>query len=460
MSIELQVLPTPMSEATIKYSDFQHSDMPPIEGVVSATGADLDFIAMNRTTVTNNRNLESQLSRRHVSKERIQLLALCFCMYLLGWNDGSVGSLLPRIQHAYHASYVVVSLIFVMSTIGFIIGGLINVPLNDRLGFGKTLVVGLSCLVIAYTFQIPAFPYPVFLLAFMLNGFGFSLLAAQMSGYVATLSKNSEAKMCVLHSAYGAGAFCSPFVATRFSLMPHWSFHYLTSLGITLVNLVIILYVFRFKSQDECLAEIGQPAGEQGSSADSKFSQILRIRAVYALAFFLLVYVGVEVAMGGWIVTFIVNVRHGGSSSGYVSSAFFGGLMLGRAGLLWVNQKIGGRRAIFIYAVIAIGLQLVIWFVPSVIGDAIAVSFIGILLGPMYPIAMAHSGKILPRWLVVASIGFIAGLGQSGSAILPFVTGAIAGKWGIKSLQPFLVVMMAVMVFLWYLVPSALRRPD
>ena len=117
------------------------------------------------------------------------------------------------------------------------------------------------------------------------------------------------------------------------------------------------------------------------------------------------------------------------------------------------DVQIGGRRAIFLYASVALGyvcissvcgrkldvvssLQLLTWFVPSVVGDAIAVSLIGLLLGPMYPLAMAHSGKIIPEWLVTASISFMAGIGQSGSAILPFVTGAIAGKWGIESLQP------------------------
>lgn len=115
--------------------------------------------------------------------------------------------------------------------------------------------------------------------------------------------------------------------------------------------------------------------------------------------------------------------------------------------------QIGGCRAIFLYATAALGyvytfsvcgrnldvvssLQLITWFVPSVVGDAIAVSLIGLLLGPMYPLVMAHSRKIIPEWLVTASISFMVGIGQSGSAILPFATGAIVGKWGIESLQP------------------------
>ena len=37
---------------------------------------------------------------------------------------------------------------------------------------------------------------------------------------------------------------------------------------------------------------------------------------------------------------------------------------------------------------------------------------------------------------VLGSIGWIAGFGQAGSALLPFMTGAIASKTGISSLQP------------------------
>ena len=48
----------------------------------------------------------------------------------------------------------------------------------------------------------------------------------------------------------------------------------------------------------------------------------------------------VEVTLGGWIVTYIIEVRGGGPSSGYISSGFFGGLTFGRVALLWVNSKV------------------------------------------------------------------------------------------------------------------------
>ena len=84
-------------------------------------------------------------------------------------------------------------------------------------------------------------------------------------------------------------------------------------------------------------------------------------------------------------------------------------------------------------------LELVVWLVPSLIGGAIAVSFVGMMLGPIYPIVMNHSGRILPPWLLTGCIGWIAGLGQAGSAFIPFLTGALASREGIQSLQPLCV---------------------
>lgn len=100
------------------------------------------------------------------------------------------------------------------------------------------------------------------------------------------------------------------------------------------------------------------------------------------------------------------------------------------------QAQVGERRVLFAYALLAIGLELIVWLVPSLIGDAVAVSLVGVLLGPMYPIAMNHAGRVLPSWILTGSIGWIAGFGTAGSAVLPFMTGAISSRVGIKSLHP------------------------
>ncbi|OSC97784.1 MFS general substrate transporter [Trametes coccinea BRFM310] len=399
-------------------------------------------------------------------KARLQFATLCWALFLAGWNDGTTGPLLPRIQAVYNIGFAVVSLNFVFNCIGFVTGAAANVWLTDRYGFGTVMVIGALAQVVGYTLEAPAPPFPVFVMGYAVNGFGLALQNAGANGYVASLKDNAATKMGILHAIYGAGALSSPLVATQFAQLSHWSFHYLVSLGIAISNVILLIAVFRFKNQETCLAEIGQTPSHESltegtdNNNSSKYTQMFKLRALHLMAFFILTYVGVEVTLGGWIVTYVIKLRGGGPSSGYISSGFFGGLTLGRVGLLWVNKKVGPRRAVFIYAILAIGLELVIWLVPSLIGGAVAVSFVGALLGPIYPIVMGHAGRVLPQWLLNACIGWIAGFGQAGSAFLPFLTGVLASRVGIKSLQPLLVSMMGLMIVLWALVPSASRRMD
>jgi fucose permease len=183
-------------------------------------------------------------------RAHIQFATLCWTLCLAGWNDGSTGPLLPRIQKVYNVNLAVVSLIFVFACTGFLIGAFSNVVLNDRYGFGKVIVFGSVLQVIGYAIEAAALPFPAFLLGYTINGIGLALQDAQANGFVVSIKDNSEAKMGILHAAYGAGALSSPLVATQFAQLPHWSFHYLVSLGIALINTVLLIAVFRLKSQD------------------------------------------------------------------------------------------------------------------------------------------------------------------------------------------------------------------
>ncbi|KAL1727127.1 major facilitator superfamily domain-containing protein [Schizophyllum commune] len=420
---------------------------------------------------------------KQVREGYLQLFAVFWSMILLGWNDGTTGPLLPRIQTVYDVNYTIVSLLFVSACTGFVAGAIINVPLSTRLGFGKRLTdelcSGSALQVIAYAVDATAPPFPVLCVAYAVNGAGMSLQDAQTNGYVASLTENQEAKMGMLHAAYGAspplpfaskspdaqsssglGALLAPLVSTQFAQMHRWSFHYLTSMGVALANMAISAAVFRFENQDQSQRTNSDNNTGSNTNPGNSLLQLFRLKSMHLLALFAFVYVGVEVTLGGWIVSYVIDKRGGGPDSGYISSGFFAGMMLGRLVLLWVNKKIGEWPVIFVYGLLAIGLELIVWLVPSLLGGAISVALVGLLLGPFFPIAMNQAARILPGFLLTPSIGWIAGIGQAGSAVLPFVTGALAQGAGIGSLQPFLVSMMAFMMVLWAMVPRKAQRMD
>ncbi|KAJ6489886.1 major facilitator superfamily domain-containing protein [Mycena sanguinolenta] len=385
--------------------------------------------------------LKPQQSRRQLTAERIQFYTLCWSIIVTGWNDGTTGPLLPRIQRVYDIGYRTVSLLFVFATIGFITGAIVNVPLSDRLTFGQLMVFGAFLQVIAYAIDAAAPPFEVLCLGYAINGMGMAIQDGQANGYVAIMKRKPEKKMGILHAAYGAGALLAPLAATQFALLQRWSFHYLVSMGLALSNVALLILVFKLRSTDECITQIGQESTQKSMNSESSLRQIIPLKSVHLLSVYILVYVGLEATIGGWIVTYVIQAKESPNPGlvGYISTGYFGGIMLGRVLLLNVNKMVGEHRVLFIYFVIALGLELAIWFVPSVVGNAVAAAFLGFVLGPWYPIAMNFAARIIPRWLLAPSMGWIAGFGQAGSALFPFITGTIAQRTTIRSFPPLCV---------------------
>lgn len=70
-------------------------------------------------------------------------------------------------------------------------------------------------------------------------------------------------------------------------------------------------------------------------------------RVTWLCAGFLLGYVGIEVALGGWIVKFMLEVRHGGDfASGMTATGFWMGITVGRLVLGFVTPRLGEKLAI------------------------------------------------------------------------------------------------------------------
>lgn len=62
------------------------------------------------------------------------------------------------------------------------------------------------------------------------------------------------------------------------------------------------------------------------TQGDSGFGDVMKHKLLHIMVAFVFVYVGIEVTVGGWIVTFLIGERGGDARAGYVSSGFFGGI--------------------------------------------------------------------------------------------------------------------------------------
>lgn len=284
-----------------------------------------------------------------------------------------------------------------------------------------------------------------------------------------------------LHAFYGLGAALSPLIATSLITKAgwHWYEFYYFMVGAAALEVVILTSafwpvtgpVFR-EHHPQTVQELSNsgPArslskgrkkwllfGPRSGDVDNRFMEALTNKVTWMAASFLLAYVGVEVAIGGWTVSFMLHVRHGNAfASGLTSTGFWLGVMVGRIVLGFVTGQVfkNEKWAISAYLAITVGLILIFWLVPQFVVSAVAVALIGFFLGPMFPAAVVVATKLLPKRLHVSAIGFAAALGASGACALPFAVGAIAQAKGVWVLMPVTLAMVIVDLGIWLMIPT------
>ncbi|RYC63800.1 hypothetical protein CHU98_g2423 [Xylaria longipes] len=419
----------------------------------------------------------------------------CFYSFLvMGANDSAYG-----LQEFYHLSYIIISLIFLSPFVGYTLAAVLNNFFHTRFGRrGVALVASCSHLV-AYVVIAVHPPYPVLVLAFALAGFGNGIADAGWNAFIGNLDRANEL-LGLLHGLYGVGAVISPVIATTLITkagLPWYAFYYLMVSAYSFLSFFlhgfmslfldfVVLWATRLELTN-CVRQIGlagletvvtgtcfwkataqeyrdSVAASSGSSGGGLKEVLFKkpgARVAWLCAVFLLGYVGVEVALGGWIVEFMIQVRHGGAfESGITATGFWLGLTAGRFILGFITPRIGEKLAIMIYLPIAMAFELLFWLVPQFIVSAVAIALQGFFIGPLFPAAIVAMSKLLPHHLHVSAIGFAAAFGGSGAALLPFAVGAIAQAKGVQVLQPIILALLAAILLVWCGLPKMGKKKD
>lgn len=302
---------------------------------------------------------------------------------------------------------------------------------------------------------------------------------------------NANEVLGVLHAFYGLGCTISPLVATSLVTKAgwHWYEYYYLMVGAAALEVALLVGAFwkadarAYKVEHPGDAEVDDPSGSstptltdqeqeieapqavrhrlafvRGSlKGKSRTAEAVKNKITLLASFFLLLYVGVETGVGGWVVTFMLRVRKGSPfSSGLTSTGFWLGVTVGRLTLGFVTARVfrNEKHAVAAYLVCGVGLQLMFWLIPNFYVSAVMVALLGFFLGPMFPAAVVVLTKLLPKKLHVAAVGFAAAFGASGACVFPFAIGAIANAKGVTVLQPIILTALVCCLLVWLWIPK------
>lgn len=361
-----------------------------------------------------------------------------------------------QLQRYYGLSYSVVALLFLSPLIGYTLSALLNNMVHMKLGQRGVAIICPSCHLVAYLVAAVHPPFPVIVVFFVLAGFGNGLEDAGWNAWMSNMA-NANELLGFLHGFYGLGATIAPLVATTMVTKANleWYTFYYVMTGLAGIELATSTWGFWTATAAQYRELHPRTSTETGNRLTEALLKMPAARTTWVCSFFLFCYLGVEVALGGWITTFMLEERNASQfASGMSATGFWLGMTVGRVVLGFVTPRIGENLAIMIYIPITLGLQLIFWLVPHFYVSTVAVAFQGFFLGPLFPAAVVAVSRLLPRHLHVSSIGFGAAFGGGGAAVFPFAVGAIAQSKGVKVLQPIVVAILAVLFLLWLCLPK------
>jgi fucose permease len=395
-----------------------------------------------------------------VAKTRISHISfrlqvgLAFGLFILiGANDGTSGVLIPSMGTFYQIDKSTVSLIFLFSTLGYLIASVNSGLLMRKLGVRRFLLMGAIIVVVSMFLLSLTPPFFIFAACLLPLGFGISNLDTGLNAYIAGLPR-STVLLNYLHAFYGAGAWLAPIVASAFlAVKLPWNSVYVVWATLCFILTIAIALIFKSRSDLEVAAS------KTGIAERYLLSSLLKQRLTWIFSFFLFFYVGVEIVIGSWSYSFFTEQRHIFTLyAGWIVSGYWLGLMLGRLVLGHVAQRFGEKHTIQC-CVFGAGVGiLLVWLSPISLLAAFGLCLTGFCLGPIFPTTIAMTTRMVSTDRVGTMIGFLVSIGCVGGAFLPWLAGNLAQFVGVWSVMPYAIILVVCLLSIWLILQLWLKK--
>jgi len=363
--------------------------------------------------------------------EKYIFYAQLFIYFLCGIYVVVIGIMVPNIRDEYGVSYELSGYLISAASIGVIVVNILASYTAQWLGF-KTAFVLQHALVIVGFVIVTVTGHPAALLGGMaLLGIGRGSTVNYSNQIVNDLTKSSSRAMNLIGIPFAIGACITPPVVLLFTnLSGSWKYSNYIISAAAAVGILLTL-----------LMKIGREGVRTDSVKLGGFSFLKKKKFILALIS-LFFYFGMEIAIGGWIVTYF---RESHTTSGefatLVPTILWISLLAGRIVCSIVANRLTPAKLVRILSLGIAGFMIL--FLSNINFPLLVVSTIGlgIFMSGAYSTILADAGPIFSEYR--NALGWFIMFGGLGTILFPAIIGRITERHGIQSGMNFLAVTAA-----------------
>jgi fucose permease len=381
---------------------------------------------------------------------------------LVGLTSGSTGVLLLAQIKDYGVDRAVIGITFFVSSAGFFLASLNTGPLLHRFGFRTTMVAGSGAFVLAGLYLATRPSFWAFVAVQLVTGYAVGLFESVLNAYLAELP-DATVLINRLHAFFGVGALGGPALAAWILGFGSWRTVWLV-LALICVPLGAGFAVFYPRARvAESAGPALEPDEEPTAARGGLVGAALRQRGVLLGSAMLVVYVGVELSVGSWGFSYLVQGRSLTQSlAGWLVSGYWLGLTLGRFLISPIATRLGWTAIGMMYGCLTgvLACATLVWLVPGPALAGVALGLLGFFLGPIFPTTMALAPQMVGARLQSTAIGIMNAASTIGASALPWLAGAIGQSAGVWTLLPYAMALAALQFVVWRPLATWIRRAN
>ena len=338
---------------------------------------------------------------------------------LLGWGGLLVPSLVPAIERDFAQPDAGVGVLYLVTSLLFVVGSLASGYLMGRLGRGLVLPAAVFAMSAGLGLESVAPSWTVFVVGAAIGGLGSGALEVGMDGlFLDRFHESRGQALSRLHLCFSLGALAAPLaIGALVGLGVAWR------LPFAVTSVVVLAVGLRLVTRD-----LGAPrAASATPSAGAPGRRRVPLPLVF-LALAIAFYVASENGVSSWLVRFLDAAPIGVAT--LALSLFWAGLAIGR---LAASRFVDRFPSIAVAT--ACGLATGATLVAAVAVPWIAVSIAlfalaGVVCGPIYPLIVASAGALYPSRANAVS-GVLTAAAVAGSVVYPPAMGFISNSVGL-----------------------------